>query len=100
MTTPTATPLLKLRRVVWDDGSTSIDPEDYEVVDERGERIGRMYRTLAVGGGKAWRWTVYCIAVGGHPPKRLLQGVAEWNAWRQRDLEADLEDWIDLSGAV
>jgi hypothetical protein len=27
-----------------------------------------MYRTIAVGGGEAWRWTVYAIVVGNHPP--------------------------------
>jgi hypothetical protein len=43
MTTPTAT--LKLRRIDWGDG------EDYEVIDARGEKVGRMYRTEAVGGG-------------------------------------------------
>jgi len=26
---------LKLRRLIWDDGGTSIDPEDYEVFDAR-----------------------------------------------------------------
>jgi hypothetical protein len=43
---------LKLRRLIWDDGGTSIDPEDYEVVDARGERVGRMYRTIAAGAGR------------------------------------------------
>ena len=62
------TPSLKLRRLIWDDGGTSLDPEDFEVIDERGERIGRMYRTIAVGGGHVWRWTVYCVMVGDHPP--------------------------------
>jgi hypothetical protein len=53
-------PNLKLRRT-WHDGG---EPrEDYEVIDARGERIGRMYRTEAVGGGYAWRWSVYgCLA--------------------------------------
>jgi hypothetical protein len=64
----TTSPSLKLRRVLWDDGNPSLDPEDYEVIDERGERISRIYRTHAVGGGHVWRWTVYCIAVGDHPP--------------------------------
>jgi hypothetical protein len=64
MTTPT----LKVRRLVWHDGNTSIEPEDYEVIDARGEKIGRMYRTIAVGGGHAWNWTVYGIAVTNHPP--------------------------------
>jgi hypothetical protein len=38
------TPNLKLRRLIWRDGGTSIDPEDYEVIDARGEKVGRMYR--------------------------------------------------------
>jgi hypothetical protein len=41
-------PNLKLRRT-WHDGGQP--REDYEVVDARGERVGRMYRTEAVGGG-------------------------------------------------
>ena len=69
----TSSPSLKLRRIVWDDGSTSRDPEDYEVIDERGERIGRMYRTIAVGGGHAWQWTVYGIATYDKPPAGLEQ---------------------------
>jgi hypothetical protein len=43
-------PRLKLRRILWPDGSTSIDPKDYDVIDKRGERIGRIYRTIPVGG--------------------------------------------------
>ena len=46
----------------------ALDPEDYEVVDARGERVGRIKRTIAVGGGEAWNWTVYGIAVTNHPP--------------------------------
>ena len=57
-------PNLKLLRL------TSIDPEDYEVIDARGERVGRIKRTIAVGGGEAWNWTVYGIAVTNHPPRR------------------------------
>jgi hypothetical protein len=59
---------LKLRRIIWDDGKPSIGREDYEVIDARGEKVGRMYRTEAVGGGYAWRWSVYGIAVTNHPP--------------------------------
>jgi hypothetical protein len=61
MTTPTATPSLKLRRIDWGDGGRP--REDYEVIDAYGEKVGRMYRTEAVGGGYAWRWSVYGIAV-------------------------------------
>jgi hypothetical protein len=60
-------PDLKLRRT-WHDGGQP--REDYEVIDERGEKVGRIYRTLAVGGGEAWNWTVYGIAVTNHPPGR------------------------------
>ena len=62
------TPDLKLRRLSWDDGGTSIDPEDYEVIDARGEKVGRILRTDAEGGGEAWIWAVYGIAVTNHPP--------------------------------
>jgi hypothetical protein len=64
MTTPTAT--LKLRRINWGNGGRP--REDYEVIDARGEKVGRKYRTEAVGGGYAWRWSVYGIAVTNHPP--------------------------------
>jgi hypothetical protein len=50
MTTPTAIPL-KLRRIDGGDGGQP--REDYEVIDARGEKVGRMYRTIAVGGGQA-----------------------------------------------
>jgi hypothetical protein len=56
-------PNLKLQRINWGGGGISIDPEDYEVIDARGEKVGRMYRTEAVGGGYAWRWSAYGIAV-------------------------------------
>jgi hypothetical protein len=59
---PMTTPNLRLLRL------TSIDPEDYEVIDARGERVGRIKRTIAVGGREAWNWTVYGIAVTNHPP--------------------------------
>jgi hypothetical protein len=55
--------MLKLRRIVWDNDTPSTRNEDFEVIDARGEKVGRMYRTEAVGGGYAWRWSVYGIAV-------------------------------------
>jgi hypothetical protein len=101
MTTLMATPLmppesLKLRRLIWHDGGTSIDPEDYEVIDARGERVGRMYRTIAVGGGEAWNWTVYGIAVTNHPPagqaptREAAQAAfrAAWATCQPRELGA------------
>jgi hypothetical protein len=60
--------MLKLRRIIWDNGLPSIGRDDYEVIDERGEKIGRMYRMNAVAGGEAWNWTVYGIAVSNSPP--------------------------------
>jgi hypothetical protein len=77
MTTPT----LKLRRLIWHDGNTSIESEDYEVIDARGEEIGRMYRTIAVGGGQAWNWTVYGIAAAGQAPTREAAQAALKAAW-------------------
>jgi hypothetical protein len=56
-------PNLKLRRLIWDDGRPSINPEDYEVIDARGKRVGRIKRTIAVGSGYAWRGSVYGIGV-------------------------------------
>jgi len=44
---PITTPDLKLRRT-WHDGGRP--REDYEVIAARGERVGRMYSTIAVGG--------------------------------------------------
>jgi hypothetical protein len=35
---------MKLRRVVWDDGLPSVGGEDYEVIDDRGEKVGRLFR--------------------------------------------------------
>jgi hypothetical protein len=62
-------PRLKLRRIDWGDGGRPRQrARKYEVVDARGERIGRMYRTEAIRGGYAWRWSVYGIAVTNHPP--------------------------------
>jgi hypothetical protein len=90
------TPDLKLRRLIWDDGGTSIDPEDYEVIDVRGERVGRMYRTIAVGGGEAWNWTVYGIAVTNYslaglaPTRAAAQAAfkAAWATCQPREREA------------
>jgi hypothetical protein len=64
---------LKLRRLIWQDGGTSIDPEDYEVIDARGEKVGRVYRTITIGGSEAWRWSVYGIAMTNYPPAAQAQ---------------------------
>jgi hypothetical protein len=78
----TTTPLLKLRRLIWHDGGTSIDPEDYEVIDARGEKVGRLYRTIAVGGGQAWNWTVNRAAAAGQAPTAFR---AAWAACQPRE---------------
>jgi hypothetical protein len=61
--------MIKLRRIDWGDGGRPRQrARKYAVVDARGERVGRMYRTEAVEGGHVWRWSVYGIAVTNHPP--------------------------------
>jgi hypothetical protein len=50
--------MIKQRRKGWADGSDAAN--DYTVIDERGEKIGRIYRTLVGRGrGYAWNWMVY-----------------------------------------
>jgi hypothetical protein len=86
--------MLKLRRIVWDNDTPSTRNEDFEVIDERGEKIGRMYRTEAVGGGYAWRRSVYGIAVTNHPPagqaptRKAAQAAfkAAWATCQPRDV--------------
>lgn len=67
-------PGLILRRIIWGDGKPSNDP-DYSVIDERGHTVGRIYQTLAVGGGEAWHWTIafFEIAVD-EPPAFRTRG--------------------------
>jgi hypothetical protein len=57
-----APPRLKLHRV---SGSPR---EDYEVIDARGEKVGRISLTDAEGGGEVWNWTIYGTAVTNPPP--------------------------------
>ena len=47
-----------LRRIIWDDGKPSMDPEDYSVVVD-GKIAGRIYRVIAPGGQLRWFWSVY-----------------------------------------
>jgi hypothetical protein len=62
-----APPHLELRRIVGGDGGQP--REDYEVIDARGEKVGRLYRAeAAVRGGYAWNWTVYGLAGTNYPP--------------------------------
>jgi len=76
--------MLKRRRIQWADGTAAAN--DFNVIDGRGTKIGRMYRTLAVGGGHAWNWTVYGIAVksppsAGHAPTLEAAQAAFKAAW-------------------
>jgi hypothetical protein len=58
--------MLKRRRKIRADGTDAAN--DFSVIDERGEKIGRIYRTLVGRGrGHAWNWTVYGIAVKSPP---------------------------------
>jgi hypothetical protein len=50
------------RRIIWDDGNFSPEP-DYEVIDDDGEAIGRIYRTVTPSGTR-WFWTVYAFGPG------------------------------------
>jgi hypothetical protein len=49
---------LTLRRIIWDDGKPSLDPEDYSVIAD-GEKIGRIYRTRGAGVETKWLWAIY-----------------------------------------
>ena len=53
-----------LWRIIWDDGKPSLDPDDYEVIED-GKKVGRIYRTLVSGGKQRWRWSVYNRNLGG-----------------------------------
>jgi hypothetical protein len=57
-----------LHRIDWGESRRR---EDYAVIDERGEKVGRIYRTITIGGSEAWRWSVYGIAVTNYPPVGL-----------------------------
>jgi hypothetical protein len=48
---------------------------------ERGEKIGRIYRGLAVGGGHAWNWTVYPRGPTGRAPTLESAQAAFKAAW-------------------
>jgi hypothetical protein len=75
---------LILRRILSSDDEPEVQREDFEVIDERGQRLGRVYRTDAVGSGYDWVWTVYGIAVSNAPPAGRAStreiGMAEFTA--------------------
>jgi hypothetical protein len=61
-----------LRRIIWDNGKPSLDPEDYEVVED-GKALGRIYRCQSTGPAPYWQWSVY----GGPRGGRLHAGIAD-----------------------
>jgi hypothetical protein len=76
--------MLKRRRIKWADGSNAAN--GFEVLDERGEKVGRVYRTITIGGSEAWRWSVYGIAGTNYPraglaPTREAAQAAFKAAW-------------------
>jgi len=62
---------ITLRRVIWDNGKPSLDPEDYEVVND-GVAVGRIYRSSS-GPRVLWLWGVY----GGRHGGRTNNGSAD-----------------------
>jgi hypothetical protein len=77
--------MIKQRRKGWADGSDAAN--DYTVIDERGEKIGRIYRTLVGRGrGYAWNWMVYRGPTGHAPTLEAAQ--AAFAAAANRDSEA------------
>ena len=71
--------MLKRRRIKWADGTDAAN--DFSVIDERGKKIGRIYRTVAVGGGYAWNWTVYYRGPAGCAPTLEAAQTAFKAAW-------------------
>jgi hypothetical protein len=50
--------MLQHRRRAWANDTDAAN--DFSVIDERGEKIGRIYRThIGQCRGYAWNWTVY-----------------------------------------
>jgi hypothetical protein len=44
-----------------------------------GKDVGRMYKTLGVGGGIVWQWTIYGVNKSGREPT-LEAAKARWKA--------------------
>ena len=72
--------MLKHRSTHWADGTAAAN--DFDVIDERGKKIGRIYRILAGGGrGYAWNWTVYYRGPAGRAPTLEAAQAAFEAAW-------------------
>jgi hypothetical protein len=50
--------MLSLRRIIWDDGRPSLDPEDFSV-RQGGRDVGRIYHTSGGARGSGYAWFIY-----------------------------------------
>ena len=67
-------PTYTLLRTQWHDGRVS--ENDY-VVKCDGSEVGRIYKTLGVGGQTVWQWTIYGTDKVGREPT-LEAAKARW----------------------
>ena len=76
--------MLKRRRIYWADDTDAAN--DFSVIDERGEKIGRIYRTLVGRSrGYAWTWAVYSGPAGCAPTLEAAFKAA-WATCEPRDV--------------
>jgi hypothetical protein len=67
---------LTLRRITWDDGQPSLDPEDYSV--REGDRdVGRIYHATGGARGSGYAWFVYGTSRSGFAAT-FDDAKAEW----------------------
>jgi hypothetical protein len=79
--------MLQQRRKAW--GNNTDAANDFSVIDERGEKIGRIYRTLVGRSrGYAWTWAVYSGPAGCAPTLEAAQAAfkAAWATCEPRDV--------------
>ena len=65
-----------LRRITWDDGKPSLDPEDYSV-REGSRAVGRIYHTTGGARGSGYAWFVYGSSRSGFAAT-LDDAATEW----------------------
>jgi hypothetical protein len=71
-------PDLTLRRIVWDDGRSSLDREDYSVRQDARD-VGRIYRTTGGARGSGYAWFIYGTSRAGFAAT-LDDAKTEWKA--------------------
>ena len=71
-------PDLTLRRIVWDDGRSSLDGEDYSV-RQGGRDVGRIYHTTGGARGSGYAWFIYGTSRAGFAAT-LEDAKAAWKA--------------------